>query len=96
MHHFGDPCIHCAAPHDEVAPGPCNGDPANVVVAAYEVIGQAWENPGSGCDTVRCFMSDGTVLEEAHHPSEHWPMSMRFAGATVRGRRRYRATLGFS
>ena len=21
--HFGDPCVHCGTPHDEVAPGPC-------------------------------------------------------------------------
>ena len=23
--HFGDPCIYCGTPHDEVAPGPCPG-----------------------------------------------------------------------
>jgi hypothetical protein len=23
--HFGDPCIHCGVPHDEVPPGPCSG-----------------------------------------------------------------------
>ena len=23
--HFGDPCIHCDTPHDDVAPGPCTG-----------------------------------------------------------------------
>jgi hypothetical protein len=23
--HFGDPCVHCNTPHDEVAPGPCTG-----------------------------------------------------------------------
>lgn len=23
--HFGDPCVHCGTPHDEVAPGPCPG-----------------------------------------------------------------------
>jgi hypothetical protein len=21
--HFGDPCVHCGIPHDEVPPGPC-------------------------------------------------------------------------
>lgn len=21
--HFGDPCVHCKTPHDEVKPGPC-------------------------------------------------------------------------
>lgn len=24
--HFGDPCVHCSTPHDEVKPGPCPGD----------------------------------------------------------------------
>jgi hypothetical protein len=24
-HHFGDPCIYCKTPHDEVAIGPCPG-----------------------------------------------------------------------
>lgn len=23
--HFGDPCVHCGTPHDEVEPGPCKG-----------------------------------------------------------------------
>lgn len=23
--HFGDPCIHCGTPHDEVPVGPCHG-----------------------------------------------------------------------
>jgi hypothetical protein len=23
--HFGDPCVHCHTPHDDVAPGPCSG-----------------------------------------------------------------------
>lgn len=23
--HFGDPCVRCGTPHDEVAPGPCPG-----------------------------------------------------------------------
>jgi hypothetical protein len=21
--HFGDPCVHCGTPHDQVEPGPC-------------------------------------------------------------------------
>jgi hypothetical protein len=24
--HFGDPCIYCGIPHDDVPPGPCRGD----------------------------------------------------------------------
>src|SRR6185437_14279311 len=25
QHHFGDPCIYCGVPHDEVPPGECRG-----------------------------------------------------------------------
>lgn len=25
--HFGDPCVKCGTPHDEVSPGPCPGRP---------------------------------------------------------------------
>ncbi len=25
--HFGDPCVHCGTPHDEVQPGPCPARP---------------------------------------------------------------------
>lgn len=25
MHHYGDPCVHCGIPHDDVPVGPCAG-----------------------------------------------------------------------
>lgn len=83
MKHFGDPCIHCGLPFDDVDVGPCAGDEARVKITAYRVIRHAWQNPGSGCDTVRVFMSDGTSHMESLHPSSHWPYSDRFADAQV-------------
>jgi len=56
---------------------------SNPTIVAYAVVRQAWENPGSGCDTVRCLLSDGSITTEAHHPSEHWPYFDRFCKAKV-------------
>jgi len=83
MKHFGDPCIHCGTPHDDLEIGPCKGDPARVKIYAYSIIRQAHQQT-SGRDNVRCYMSDGTIREEAHHPSTHWPYSERFSAARVR------------
>ncbi len=81
--HFGDPCIHCNVPHDEVEVGACKGSPEKAIVLGYCVARQAWQNPGSGCDTVLCKMSDGSVRQEARHPAEHWPYSDWFKNARV-------------
>ncbi len=32
QHHFGDPCIYCGTPHDDVEIGPCPGYEGNNVV----------------------------------------------------------------
>lgn len=29
--HFGDPCIHCGIPHDDVPRGPCTGKPLSTL-----------------------------------------------------------------
>jgi hypothetical protein len=39
LYHFGDPCVHCGIPHDEVPVGPCQGDPAKAVPMAYQSMG---------------------------------------------------------
>jgi hypothetical protein len=39
LYHFGDPCVHCSIPHDEVPAGPCQGDPAKAVPIAYRSMG---------------------------------------------------------
>ena len=39
LYHFGDPCVHCGSPHDEVPVGPCQGDPAKAVPIAYRSMG---------------------------------------------------------
>lgn len=89
MKHFGDPCIHCGTPHDEVGVGNCPGDVDKARVLAYCVDRQAWQNPGSGCDTVLMLMTTGGLREEAHHPSDHWPYSERFKSADVLSRQEF-------
>ncbi len=66
--HFGDPCIHCGIPHDDVPPGPCTGDASKAKVLAYCCSRQAWQNPGNECSTYTCHMSDGSFRDEALLP----------------------------
>ena len=83
MWHYGDPCIHCGTPHDDVPTGSCMGDPKKAIILAYCVARQAWENPGSRCNTVRCAMSDGSIRDEAWHPSYWWWDFPQFKNAEV-------------
>lgn len=67
--HFGDPCRHCGTPHDEILPGPCQGDPAKAFVIGYASLGV---RP----DGVECFryrLSTNEVREVYHHISQHAP-----------------------
>lgn len=80
--HYGDPCIHCQTMHDNVETGPCTGT-GEPIVLKYAVIRQAWQNPGSGCCIVRCLMSNGAIVDQAHHPSEHWVYSEYFKNAEI-------------
>ncbi len=61
-------------------------------IMAYCVDRQAWQNPGSGCDTVLILTSDGVVQTEARHPSEHWPYTERFKSAKCMPRIEFRRT----
>lgn len=70
------------------------GSYGTLAVVAYCVYRQAWENPGSGCDTVRCLMSDGTVRDDARHPSEHWPYNDWFKAARIMSRGEFRDQYG--
>lgn len=90
MTHFGDPCIHCAIPHDDVPPGPCRGDSKKARVLAYAVIRQGWENLG-GADTVRMAMTDGSLRTEGRHAAEHWPYNSYFRSAEVLAPHEFRA-----
>ena len=57
MTHYGDPCIHCGIPHDDVPVGPCTGDSRKAIPLACRFIGTRW-------DGVRHFyvrFSDGRV-----------------------------------
>lgn len=44
LKHFRDPCVHCGIGHDDVAPGPCLGDPAKAVPMAYTSLGVRWDH----------------------------------------------------
>lgn len=81
MAHFGDPCIHCGAAHDDFPAGPCKGDPAKARIIRYGVIRQAWQNPGTGCVDIVVLMSTGQTRRESYHPSYHWTYSDRFKDA---------------
>lgn len=81
--HFGDPCIHCGIPHDDVPIGPCQGDREKARILAYCVWRQAYENPGSGCDTILCKMTDGSIREEHWRPEYWWWDFDNFKAATV-------------
>jgi hypothetical protein len=37
--HFGDPCIHCRTPHDDIAPGPCSGRIAELLAENKQLQG---------------------------------------------------------
>jgi hypothetical protein len=67
--HFGDPCIHCGTPHDEVAPGPCPGDPSRAIVIGYCSLGVRWD----GVEHYRWRTSDNAVHEAHSHVSNHLP-----------------------
>ena len=52
MHHFGDPCIHCGTPHDEVQPGPCTTAPDRYrfrrLVGSFKPVSGAWVGDSYG------------------------------------------------
>ena len=67
LRHFRDPCVHCGLGHDDVAPGPCLGDPLKRAPMAYQYMGTRW-------DFIARFvveMSDGTFTDWHAHISTH-------------------------
>lgn len=69
MHHFGDPCIHCNIPHDDVPAGSCGGDPKKAKPIAYRSLGVRWDN----VEHFRVLMSSGEVREFHQHVSYSGP-----------------------
>lgn len=67
--HFGDPCIHCGTPLDDVAPGPCQGDPSKAKVIGYVGLGVRCD----GVERYRYRTSDNAVHELHSHVSNHAP-----------------------
>jgi hypothetical protein len=66
--HFGDPCIHCGTPPDELKPGACEGTGAAIPIA-YAGLGVRWD----GVEHYRVRYSDGSVSDIHRHVSEHAP-----------------------
>jgi hypothetical protein len=69
MRHFGDPCIHCGVPLDEVEIGACKGDPAKAKPIGYRRIATRPD----GVDRFRVRFSDGRIEERHSHWSERAP-----------------------
>ena len=61
--HFGDPCVHCATPHDDVAPGPCQGDPSKAVAMTWRSLGVRWDN----VEHYLIRMSNDVVIDRWEH-----------------------------
>ena len=79
MNHFGDPCIHCGVPHDDVTPGQCTGDPGKAVPIAYRSLGVRWDN----VEHFRLRLSDGSVKEVWRHIAE-WALYGNFGRRDLR------------
>ncbi len=69
MTHFGDPCIHCDTPHDDVPVGPCMGDLRKVRPVRFRSLGVRWDN----VEHFLVLMSDGSFEDRWHHISENAP-----------------------
>ena len=66
--HFGDPCIHCGVPHDDVPSGPCTGTSPPVPVA-FATISVRWD----GVEHFRVRYSDGHIEDRWDHASMNAP-----------------------
>jgi hypothetical protein len=69
MFHFGDPCIHCGCPHDDVPKGPCKGDPNKAIPIAYRRVGAQYD----GTAHYRIRFSDGRIEDRYTHVSFNAP-----------------------
>lgn len=69
MMHFGDPCIHCGIPQNQVPAGSCQGDATKAKPISYCSLGVRWDK----VEHFRIRWSDGRVTERWAHISEHAP-----------------------
>ena len=82
MKHYGDPCIHCKNPHDDVERGDCTGSKDNAIVLKYWVKKMAYEQ-SNGADLVRAKLSTGEIIEEGCFPQMHWWRNGKYKDAEV-------------
>jgi hypothetical protein len=69
MKHYGDPCLHCGTPHDDVQVGECPGNSARAIPIAWASLGVRYD----GVEHFRIRMSDGRVVDRHNHISERAP-----------------------
>lgn len=69
MTHFGDPCIHCGTPHDDVAVGACRGDAAKAKPIGYCLLERRWD----GYERFGVRFSDSRIETLWTHPSFRAP-----------------------
>ena len=70
MTHYGDPCIHCGIPHDDIPSGPCMGDLRKVRPIRYRDFGQRKSDLRRH---LLVLFSDGTYTDYWLHPDEPDP-----------------------
>ena len=69
LHHYRSPCVHCGTLMENVAPGPCPGDPAKAVPMAWCGLGVRWD----GVEHFRIQYSDDRIVDRWEHVSERLP-----------------------
>lgn len=69
LRHFRSPCVHCGTLMEDVAPGPCPGDPAKAVPMAWCGLGVRWDK----VEHFRIQFSDGRIDERWAHISYAFP-----------------------
>ena len=63
LRHFRSPCVHCGTAMEDVAPGPCPGDPAKAVPMAFRYLGIRWD----GVEHYLIQYSDGHIEDRWEH-----------------------------
>ena len=70
LYHFRSPCVHCELLMEDVAIGPCRGDPLLAVPMAWVSLGVRWD----GVEHFKIQMSNGDML----HRWEHIDMGLAY------------------
>lgn len=85
MTHYGDPCIHCGTPHDDVTPGPCMGNLTKVRPIRYRTVRERRTDRRH----LLVLFSDGSFEDYYLHPDEPDPWALQMPPAYDDNLRRY-------